>query len=186
MGSQTFQIKVSGNGCPIELQLAASSQILTTSFRGSLVLHYLATDPQFAEINEVYGIDLKGQGAFAADRNGEEWKLKGDGQIEGALLTRANGKLPLSLIISGSGNVRQTNVNGAYVIAFQMQFPDFLVDMKEVTEYDGSQEPHSLYLLNGESLSKEEFYGYFLKVGGQALAGQPPLPSQPRFGFFGQ
>lgn len=152
-----FHIKVSGAGCPI--QMDSSTKIVTkqsmdsVDYQFATAMSYSVRQPDFAQLNDVVDIQMKGGIQMHGDQKGAQ----ANGKIDGAVVSQAYGKLPFAMTVDGHAD----NKGSTLLTTLSMSFPDFKAIGKVVTNSDPQGRQTVKYYLNDQEVSKEEFENTF-------------------------
>ncbi len=152
-----LKIAVSGEKCPVVYSLDVSFQATqtenSTSENVKLSAQYKVQDEDFASLNDITAMDVKGEGSFQSTVEGTTVRTKGSLEMSGSLHSRQHGDIQVSMTLTQDGKSQEQVLN--------LEYPDFDVELKAVSDDEGKVE----YSLNGDSLSKEEWEALHKKAG---------------------
>lgn len=157
-------MSVSGASCPIALnfnfKVSTAMSKTAFSYKQDFVLKYDVKNKDFAALNDVTAIDLKGSGSSDFASGSANGKI----DIEGSVTSTSQGalKMYVSGKIDGSGNESAFQLNSE--IVWGVEYPTFTAELKKVEKQD-AQKSSTEYYLNGQSVTAEEFQALLEKAG---------------------
>lgn len=151
--THSMDFSLNGNQCPIAARVAMKGWITSDNSGAGfdLDLEYLAKDAEFAKLNDVTGFKLGGRFTVTAG-NGS---AKGEGTMKGTITSTKYG--PVGVNLTFDGNATQDGREVTYAAVYS--FKDYNAELK-VTEKREGNKAHYTYMVNGQTVSKDEFYSY--------------------------
>lgn len=148
-----IDVSLTGNNCPIATHVMMKSWQSNDqhSFGLDIDLTYSAKDAEFAKLNDVTGFAING--TFKISVGSES--AKGDGNMKSTIKSTKYGEVTADLNFDFNATREEQVTN--YVAVYHMK--DFTADLR-VTETTKKNEHVYSYTVNGQEVTKEEFYSY--------------------------
>jgi len=157
-------LEVYGSTCPISLEanVKMSSNLTEKSYDANVEfkLKYDVKDAEFAKLNDITAIDIKGSGSVRASQG----SMNGNINIEGTMTSNADGALKMyyDAKVDGSGNQTSAKITSEQI--WGVEYPNFTAELKMTTVQENSS-VKTTYFINGEEITAQEFQAHLTKAG---------------------
>lgn len=158
-------IKVSGATCPVALELNVKSEskfsIKSLSNKMEFVLKYDVKDAEFAALNDITAVDIKGSGGVDATQT----SISGNLNIEGAMTSTKEGALKMYVVgkVDGTGDgVSSRKINSELI--WGVEYPTYTAELKQVQKEENNVVTTE-YFLNSKTVTEAEFKTFLEKAG---------------------
>lgn len=162
--SSEFGMKISGATCPVAMDFSMknSSKMTDKTFEANFefAMAYSVTNADFAKLNDVTAIDIKGGGKVTAG-NGS---ANGDLNVEGTIKSQQLGDLKMYVIGKVEGKGDQNNVTATATTTLGIEYPKYTAELKQVATIQNKTKTIE-YFLNGQKITEQEFRDLVEKAG---------------------
>ncbi len=157
-------LQVFGSTCPIALDVNVkiTNNLTQTSYDANIDfnLKYEVKDAEFAKLNDVTFMDIKGSGSVTAKTG----SMNGNITVEGAVKSNAEGDLKMyyAAKVDGSGGQGQAKITSEQI--WGIEYPKFTAELKMTTVQENSA-VKTTYAMNGTEVTAQEFQALLTKAG---------------------
>jgi hypothetical protein len=150
----TFEMSISGNGCPIDSYLLTKTQVNQSGSQSAEVDfemkgHFKIVDSKITKYTDITGFEItEGKGHFSANQT----SVKGNASMAANITSTKEGNIAMYLQLEADMNGQ----SGSSKMKFGVKYSDFTAELEVSGNGQDAQ-----YTLNGEKISAQEFSNYF-------------------------